>query len=90
MCMYRVAVYTFVHGISSYIPVEKVYERVRHVYGMCHSVHDHTRFLETAQTNAGARGSGLKFFLEELSWLEKRMQRAKGELFPSGIVHLLL
>jgi hypothetical protein len=55
MCMYRVAVYTFVHGFSTYIPIGDVYERVRYMYGACYDVHDHTRFLELAQVNAGTR-----------------------------------
>ena len=67
MCMYRVVVYTFVHGFSTFVSVDNVYERVRYVYGICLSVYDHTRFLDTAQANAGARGMGLKFTLEELT-----------------------
>ncbi len=43
-----------------------VYERVRYVYTVCNSVHNHTRSLKNGQANAGERGMALGFFLEEL------------------------
>jgi hypothetical protein len=71
MCMYHVLVYTFVHDFSTCDRIRIVYERVRYVYAIIHSVHDRTRFFEIAQANAGTRGLNLKCFLEELTRPEK-------------------
>jgi len=70
LCMLYVAVYTFVHAFSTFVQTCAVYERVRHVYGACYSVHDHTRLAEIAQANVGARGLSSWFFLEALTQLE--------------------
>jgi len=67
LCMVCVAVYTFVHGFSTYIYFCYVYERTRTVYGMCYSVHDHTRFMGFVKIRLNGRGVGAAFFLGELT-----------------------